>query len=533
MKSDAAKIRICFSLAAALVALPLVGCVAPAQPGATSPTGPATGVWSGRPDPEGGFEAASRSTFSPLRPLIRNEFAGTSPVAYTQYIDEGRPNSTPIIPISQIGQSGGPAPPAGGLPPPPPSNAEMNPQSGAGYNAPNDNPAAVGNGRSNYLVQQPPDPPNLTGSPPPLGIFEEPPTYPADILVNLDEGRTGRFNIGVAMNSDAGVTGQVSFEERNFDITRLPRSLSDFWEGYAFRGDGQVFRAEAMPGAVVSRYALSLTEPFLFDTQVSGTVSGSYFNRNYYDWFESRGGGRLGFGYRLADDLSVGLTTRVENVGIDRIRVPGVADLDAVVGDNFLVGLQPAITHDTRDFPFMPSEGHFFQASFEQVWGDFQYPRVEVDLRKYFLLWQRPDGSGRHTLGLSIASGWTGSETPIFEHFFLGGATTIRGFTFRGASPIENSVTVGGEFQIYGSAEYYFPITADDMVKGVVFCDYGTVEENLSVDWNDFRVAPGVGLRLNIPAMGQAPLALDFAFPIADANSDRKRVFTFNVGLAR
>jgi outer membrane protein insertion porin family len=95
------------------------------------------------------------------------------------------------------------------------------------------------------------------------------------------------------------------------------------------------------------------------------------------------------------------------------------------------------------------------------------------------------------------------------------------------------SVTVGGEFQIYGSTEYYFPVTADDMVKGVVFCDFGTVEEDISVNWNDFRVAPGFGLRLNIPAMGQAPLALDFAFPVSDAITDRKRVFTFNVGIAR
>lgn len=488
------------------------------------------GVWPGKPAAEGGFESASQSRQSPAKPTIVSQFAGLKPGSYSNDSDERNSNTTPIVFVSQVGQNGGPVPPIGGLPEPPPPAEVLQQESGAG-NAPGQ--AQAGNNASAYTVQQPPIEgyQNPDGITPPL--FVDPETYPADVRIRLEEGRTGRFNVGFAVNSDAGVTGQVSFEERNFDITRLPRSLADFWEGTAFRGDGQVFRAEAMPGAMVSRYAVSLTEPFLFDTQVSGTVSGSYFNRNYYDWFETRGGGRLGFGYRIADDLSVGLTGRLENVGIDSIRVPGIPDLDSVKGDNFLVGLQPAITHDTRDFPFMPSEGHFFQASYEQVWGDFQYPRVELDFRKYFLLWQRPDGSGRHTLGLSIASGWSGEDTPIFEHFFLGGATTIRGFTFRGASPIQNSVTVGGEFQIYGSAEYYFPITADDMVKGVVFCDYGTVEEDLTIDWDDFRVAPGFGLRLNIPAMGQAPLALDFAFPVADAVTDRKRVFTFNIGLAR
>ena len=27
-----------------------------------------------------------------------------------------------------------------------------------------------------------------------------------------------------------------------------------------------------------------------------------------------------------------------------------------------------------------------------------------------------------------------------------------------------------------------FPITADDMLRGVVFCDFGTVEENIEID---------------------------------------------------
>lgn len=527
MKSQFQKYRNGLVIAAAL-ALPCLGCVAPGAETAPTDAGPATGIWPGQPAAEGGFESAANRASLPAEPVFRREFAGNLTGNSAPPGDKAAAQTIPIVYIAQAGpgQSGAPAPPAGGLPPPPPGTDALQGGNGPGYSA------GAGNAPPGYTVQQPPlDFSSPDGITPPL--FADPETYPADVIIRLAEGRTGRFNIGVAVNSDAGVTGQVSFEERNFDITRVPRSLSEFWEGTAFRGDGQVFRAEAMPGAMVSRYAVSLTEPFLFDTQVSGTVSGSYFNRNYYDWFETRGGGRAGLGYRIADDLSVGLTGRLENVGIDRIRVPGIADLDAVVGDNLLVGLQPAITHDTRDFPFMPSEGHFFQASFEQVWGDFQFPRVELDFRKYFLIWQRPDGSGRHTLGLSIAAGWSGEDTPIFEHFFLGGGTTIRGFTFRGASPIENTVTVGGEFQIYGSAEYYFPITADDMVKGVLFCDYGTVERDISVNWDDFRVAPGFGLRLNIPAMGQAPLALDFAFPVLDAATDRKRVFTFAVGIAR
>ena len=111
------------------------------------------------------------------------------------------------------------------------------------------------------------------------------------------------------------------------------------------------------------------------------------------------------------------------------------------------------------------------------------------------------------------------------------GFSTMRGFSFRGASPVEGGVRVGGEFQWLNTVEYMFPLTADDMVRGVVFCDYGTVEENVS--FNDFRVAPGLGLRISVPAMGPAPIALDFAFPVLYADTDQREVFSFFVGFGR
>jgi outer membrane protein insertion porin family len=109
----------------------------------------------------------------------------------------------------------------------------------------------------------------------------------------------------------------------------------------------------------------------------------------------------------------------------------------------------------------------------------------------------------------------------------------MRGFDFRGASPVSEAtgVTLGGEFQWLNSAEYMFPLTADDMLHGVVFCDFGTTEPDVSVD--SFRVAPGLGLRITIPAMGPAPIALDFAWPVAREEYDDLQVFSFNIGFLR
>lgn len=353
---------------------------------------------------------------------------------------------------------------------------------------------------------------------------------PVDVFVK--ETQTGRFMFGAGINSDAGVTGQIVVDERNFDITRVPTSWRDFVEGTAFRGAGQGFRLEAMPGTQVQRYLASFTEPYLFDTQISMNVSGYLYDRIFYDWREQRLGGRVAFGYRLTPDLSLSASLRAENVDISdpRILIPQLAE---VQGNNALYSGRLTLTHDTRDIPFAPSEGHLIELGFEQAFGSFSFPRADLDLRRYFLVRERPDGSGRHTLGFLWRLGFSGSNTPIFENYFAGGYSTLRGFEFRGASPVYDTVRVGGTFEFLGTVEYVFPLTADDMLKGAFFCDYGTVEKDVRLSASTYRVAPGFGLRINIPALGPAPLAFDFAFPVAKADTDDTRVFTFFLGVGR
>jgi outer membrane protein insertion porin family len=360
-----------------------------------------------------------------------------------------------------------------------------------------------------------------------------------DFDVYVDEARTGRFMFGMGVNSDLGVTGQVVIEERNFDFLRLPTSWNDIIQGGAFRGGGQNFRLEAMPGTQVQRYLASFTHPYIylpgFVDPFSLNLSGFLFDRRYFDWTESRLGGRIGLGYRLTHDLSLAGSIRAESVDVNELRVVGlVPELDEVVGENELYSGRVTITHDTRDTPFAPTEGHLFEVSYEQVFGSFDYPRAEFDYRQYFLIRERPDGSGRHTLGYAFKAGFSGSQTPIFERFFAGGFSTMRGFDFRGASPVgAGNVTVGGDFRFLGSVEYIFPLTADDMMRGVVFCDYGTVEQDITINSDNYRVAPGAGLRISVPALGPAPLALDFAFPLAKAATDDTQVFSFFFGFGR
>ncbi len=356
----------------------------------------------------------------------------------------------------------------------------------------------------------------------------------ADLDIYVTETQTGRVNFGGAYNSDNGIVGQFTIDERNFDITRWPKRLRDIADGTAWRGAGQTFRLELVPGNNLERYLVSFSEPYLFGTDYSLSVSGYLFDRQYFDWDESRLGGRVAIGRRLTQDLSFSAGIRMESVTIDNPRVNTSPELNASLGTSNLFLFNTGLIRDTRDSPFQATEGSYMALTYSQAFGDYSYSRGDLDVRRYKLLYERPDGSGRHTLSFGTKLGFSGSDTPVFENYFAGGFSTMRGFDFRGASPVQDGVRVGGEFQWLNTLEYMFPITADDMIKAVLFCDFGTVEESIQLTGDNFRVAPGFGFRVRMPAAGiGAPLAFDFAFPVASAATDEEQVFSFYLGVLR
>jgi len=354
---------------------------------------------------------------------------------------------------------------------------------------------------------------------------------PVDVFAQ--EGQTGRFMLGGSVNSDLGVMGNITIEERNFDILNFPRRPGDLFNG-AFRGAGQNFRLEIVPGNQVQRYTVNWTEPNLFGySPFSLSVGGFLFSRFYRDWREQRVGARAMIGYQVDANLSLSTEMRAEDVNIENPRVLTVPRLNRVLGSNDLYTGRVSLIHSTRNSPFLPTEGHYLEMIYDQGFGEFDFPRGQVNFSRYFLIRERADGTGRQTLTSSHRVGFSGVDTPVFENFFAGGFSTLRGFRFRGASPVEGDVQVGGRFQFIGSLEYMFPITADDMIRMVTFIDYGTIEQDIKLDWKNFRAAPGVGLRVAVPAMGPAPLAFDFAFPVLDATGDQRQIFNFSMGVTR
>jgi outer membrane protein assembly factor BamA len=356
-----------------------------------------------------------------------------------------------------------------------------------------------------------------------------------DILVKVEETRTGSLMLGAGINSDLGFMGSIVLNERNFDIFRFPTSFADIWEGKAFRGAGQDFRIEAVPGIYMQRYSVSLREPFLFDQPFSFMTSIYYRDQimgiDEQDYTEGRVGTRMSLGHQFTKEIGGTVGIRIEDVDINSINPNGPPDYFAAHGHNTLIAPGLTVFWDRRDSFMRPTEGGKIEFQYEQVFGTASFPLLNLEGTHYFTLWQRPDGSGKHVLALRSQVSFAGTNTPVYERFFAGGYTTIRGFEFRGVGPNVNGFMVGGTFQFMNSMEYQIPIRANDNLYLVGFIDSGTVESRIGI--HDYRVSAGFGMRITVPMLGPVPIALDFGFPIVKANTDRTQLFSFWIGMYR
>ena len=111
-----------------------------------------------------------------------------------------------------------------------------------------------------------------------------------DILVEVREGRTAEFLIGVGISSSSGLLGPVSFTQRNFNIFAWTTSFKHFIKGETFKGAGQRLNISAEPGTELMRFTVGWYTPYIFDRPYSVGVKGYLFTREYtgYDEHDHR-----------------------------------------------------------------------------------------------------------------------------------------------------------------------------------------------------------------------------------------------------
>jgi outer membrane protein insertion porin family len=363
-----------------------------------------------------------------------------------------------------------------------------------------------------------------------LGYFSRVETYPEetgipgrrDLVVQVEEKRTGSLNFGAGFSTIDSILGFVEVTQGNFDLWNWPN----------FTGGGQKFRARIQYGASRKDVVIQLTEPYFMDQRLS--LGGDVFYReaNFFsDVYDQR---NYGFSITarkpIGRFMSLSLEYRLEEVDIFNVS-PTVSEVIRIEkGARTKSQVAASWVLDTRDNPFLSRKGQrvvftpFISGGF--LGGDTQIYGFDLEASQYFhlpgdlILLFNGQVAGVDTWG-------SGDRVPIFERLFLGGGNNLRGFGFRDVGPRDiNGEPIGGQSLARATVELTAPII--EKVRVAVFYDTGFVNRG-SFDYStrDLASDVGVGLRLDLPI---GPLRLDYGFPIRDAGYGKGGKFNFNVG---
>ena len=360
-----------------------------------------------------------------------------------------------------------------------------------------------------------------------------------DLLVDVKEASTGAFSAGAGISSGENFLFNVRLSEINL----LGRGLR------------LVLNADF--GQIRRNFSIDLTEPYLFDTQVTAGIS--IFNwRLIFNEFTRGGTGAsirtfyplTGFGWKKLlgfslVDSRIGLEYRIEEAEIRDVSLAASTQIRAEQGTSLTSSITPRFLRDTRNHPFDPTAGSLQDVGFEiaGVGGESKFVKLEARGRWYYPFYKSPTwgtfvASTGGTFGYGLGYG-SSRELPLFERYFPGGINSVRGFRILSLGP-QNIVfgeqpaqgnsrdPIGGSQQLIFNNELIFPIVEALGLKGVVFFDAGnafTAAEG--IDLNKMRMASGAGIRWLSPI---GPLRLEVGFPLNPRVGDDKQAFMFSFG---
>lgn len=366
-----------------------------------------------------------------------------------------------------------------------------------------------------------------------LGYFEEANIATAKgsaankLNVNIDvkEKPTGTFSIGGGYSSLDGIIGQGSVQQANFLGLGLKANLS-----------GSI-------GGKSQTYSLGVTDPHFLDT--NWTLGGDIYRseRDYLDYSRRLMGGDLKAGYPINDFIGTFFMYKYE---IKDIYEPTDAynRLSLIDPANYPTGTTTtssvfgSITHNNTDYRLDPTTGMINALSLEYagLGGNNKFARYITDHTFFYPLYKKLIFSTKLTLGYIQE---VGQPVPIDEKFYLGGIFSLRGYKARTVSPTKLQVTKdmdgnatndrvyqGGSKEVFGNAEFSFPLLQDVGIKGVVFFDYGNAFDD---KFNTMLMSYGGGIRWASPI---GPLRLEYGIPFnprKDIDNKSGR-FEFSIG---
>jgi len=387
----------------------------------------------------------------------------------------------------------------------------------------------------NYFKSRPyprPDVLNLDpGFSEPLPRTDDPTV--ADLLLQLEEVRTGLITFGGSYNTTFGPGAFVEYSKRNLF------------------GRGQEVRTLVEFGGLRDRFSVEFLEPYLFGSEYAFRSTAYYYDIDSYggrEFTEERYGLETILSHPLWEHsrYSIGLKAEEADIEIfderrtDVVSAPEIYDS----GRNTTTSVTFGLSRDTRDFRANPTSGTFSRASLELAGlADNEFAKLIAETNWYHSLTEKL------VLALSgetrLAEPFGGDDyLPLQERFWIGGANTVRGFESGTLSErdtvirryfyselglIERSreIWLGSEAALIGKAELRYPFF--DILQGVAFVDSGAGYSEIGeIDPSELRFSTGVGVRVDLPI--GAMIRLDYAVPIKLEDEDEEENFHFSFG---
>jgi outer membrane protein insertion porin family len=370
-----------------------------------------------------------------------------------------------------------------------------------------------------------------------------------DVTFKVDEQNRNQFTFGGGVSGLEGTFINASFSTANF------------------LGMGETFQVSAQSGARTKNYQIAITEPYLFDRPITAGFD-IFKNKIRYDTLENVVGyTQEATGATLTVGLPVGRFTRMfTNYSYQVINIQGlqqalnttivpeplrtsagviVPNPGAVTSQPILDPLffgeegkrrestfAPSLVHNTVDNPWTPRAGMKqtvgLQFAGGPLGGTVDYYKPNFETIFYIPHFKKTALGLRAETGIVIPYSNT-TKLPLYQRYFLGGETQIRGYNIRTVGPIdaENRALGGNKFVLF-NAEYYWDIGGP--LRFVLFYDAGQAYlEGKKIDLKSLRTSTGAELRFIMPVLN-VPFRLIYAFnPNRDSFQPRS-TFKFAVG---
>ncbi len=337
-----------------------------------------------------------------------------------------------------------------------------------------------------------------------------------DILTTVTERPTGSFSVGAGFSSVENLIFTTSITQDNL------------------LGNGQRLDLNAQLSSIRSDFSLSFTEPRLFDSEILLGVDVFNEDQDFLSFDSQSIGGGIRLGKNISEYDSVNLRYRFENV-----EVTGLAAIDETPfsknGTRVTSRIAPTYAHDSRDNFLNPSRGWKHVVGFELAGlGGAKFTKSFYEVTYYHPLFGKLVGAVHARI--NYAAGYGGEELPGFEKYFMGGPTSLRGFTIEDVGPKDSdNDPVGGDQALLLNLELQYPFTKS--FRGFVFYDRGNVygsghdTSNTSdnFDLGEMRSSIGAGIRFISPF---GPLGFAYGIKLDKETGEEAAEFHFSAGSA-